>query len=89
MAAGWFYSPEQIARYIITRPTSLKPPKTKLRNPINVLRDLDRHQWLMFSVGFLGWTWDAFDFFTVVSKFWVLFLPASVIPQVEKCSSSS
>lgn len=26
---------------------------------------LDRHQWLMFLAGFLGWTWDAFDFFTV------------------------
>jgi SHS family lactate transporter-like MFS transporter len=37
----------------------------KLRNPIAVLRDLDRHQWLMFFSGFLGWTWDAFDFFTV------------------------
>ncbi|KAI1843746.1 hypothetical protein JX266_010005 [Neoarthrinium moseri] len=65
MAAGWFYSPEQIARYLLTRPTSLKPPKTKLRNPVAVLRELDRHQWLMFTVGLLGWTWDAFDFFTV------------------------
>ncbi|KAI0192216.1 carboxylic acid transporter [Xylaria flabelliformis] len=65
MAAGWFYSPEQIARYFATRLTSLRPPKTELRNPIHVLNDLDRHQWLMFSVGFLGWTWDAFDFFTV------------------------
>ncbi|KAI0438710.1 carboxylic acid transporter [Xylaria telfairii] len=65
MAAGWFYSPDQIARYFATRLTSLKPPKTKLRNPIHVLSDLDSHQWLMFSVGFLAWTWDAFDFFTV------------------------
>ncbi|TRX97302.1 hypothetical protein FHL15_001580 [Xylaria flabelliformis] len=65
MAAGWFYSPEQIVRYFATRLTSLRPPKTELRNPIHVLNDLDRHQWLMFSIGFLGWTWDAFDFFTV------------------------
>ena len=65
MAAGWFYSPEQIKRYFATRLTSLKPPKTALRNPVHVLGDLDRHQWLMFSVGFLGWMWDAFDFFTV------------------------
>ncbi|KAI1147801.1 carboxylic acid transporter [Nemania diffusa] len=65
MAAGWFYSPEQIARYFATRLTTLAPPKTKLRNPIDVLGDLDRHQWLMFSAGFLAWTWDAFDFFTV------------------------
>lgn len=65
MAAGWFYSPEQIKRYILTRSTSLKPPRTKIRNPIAILRELDRHQWLMFTAGFLGWTWDAFDFFTV------------------------
>jgi MFS transporter, SHS family, lactate transporter len=65
MAIGWFYSPSQIKRYLLTRPSSLKPPGTKLRNPIAVLRELDRHQWLMFLAGFLGWTWDAFDFFTV------------------------
>ncbi|OBT58070.1 hypothetical protein VE04_01048 [Pseudogymnoascus sp. 24MN13] len=65
MAAGWFYSPSQIGRYIITRPSSLKPPMTKLRNPIAILRELDSHQWLMFIVGFISWTWDAFDFFTV------------------------
>ena len=27
MAAGWFYSPEQIVRYFATRVSSLKPPK--------------------------------------------------------------
>jgi SHS family lactate transporter-like MFS transporter len=37
----------------------------KLRNPYVILRELDRYQWLMFFSGFLGWTWDAFDFFTV------------------------
>lgn len=65
MAAGWFYSTEQISRYLRTRVSSLKPPRTKLCNPITVLGELDRHQWLMFTAGFLGWTWDAFDFFTV------------------------
>ncbi|KAK2794205.1 hypothetical protein FQN51_000906 [Onygenales sp. PD_10] len=54
-----------MARYFSTRVTSLKPPKTRLKNPYHILRELNRHQWLMFSVGFLGWTWDAFDFFTV------------------------
>jgi len=34
-------------------------------NPIKILKQLDRHQWLMFIVGWLGWMWDAFDFFTV------------------------
>lgn len=65
MANGWFYSPAQIKKYALTRISSLKPPQTKLRNPIHILRQLDKHQWLMFSAGFLGWTWDAFDFFTV------------------------
>jgi MFS transporter, SHS family, lactate transporter len=65
MAAGWFYSPKQIVNYFLTRPTSLKPPRTRLGNPIRILGELNRHQWLMFFAGFLGWTWDAFDFFTV------------------------
>ncbi|KAL1958884.1 hypothetical protein VTO42DRAFT_3437 [Malbranchea cinnamomea] len=65
MAAGWFYSPAQMKRYFATRITSLKPPKNKLRNPYDVLRELNRHQWLMFWVGFLAWTWDSFDYFTV------------------------
>ncbi|KAL4895962.1 major facilitator superfamily domain-containing protein [Aspergillus ambiguus] len=65
MALGWFYSPRQIGRYIITRVTSLKPPRNKIRNPVAVLRELSAHQWLMFVAGFLGWTWDSFDFFTV------------------------
>lgn len=65
MAAGWFYSPQQIKRYLLTRVTSLRPPRAKLRRPLHILRELDRHQWLMFLAGFLGWTWDAFDFFTV------------------------
>ena len=37
----------------------------KLINPYKALAQLNRHHWLMFWVGFLGWTWDAFDFFTV------------------------
>ncbi|KAK2846376.1 hypothetical protein FQN49_005780 [Arthroderma sp. PD_2] len=65
MAAGWFYSPEQIQRYFMTRISSLKPPKTELKNPYHILRQLDSHQWLMFAVGFIAWVWDAFDFFTV------------------------
>ncbi|KAJ5965430.1 hypothetical protein N7481_012144 [Penicillium waksmanii] len=65
MDAGWFYSPAQIVRYFSTRVTSLKPPKNKLRNPYAILKELTSHQWLMFAAGFLGWTWDSFDFFTV------------------------
>ncbi|ORY14683.1 carboxylic acid transporter [Clohesyomyces aquaticus] len=66
MAAGWFYSPSQIGRYFLTRITSLRPPRNShAKNPWRILRQLNRHQWLMFWAGFLGWTWDAFDFFTV------------------------
>ncbi|KAG8162916.1 hypothetical protein KVR01_007394 [Diaporthe batatas] len=65
MAAGWFYSPKQVGRYLLSRPASLKPPRAKLRNPIHILAELDKHQWLMFSAGFLAWCWDSFDFFTV------------------------
>ena len=60
-----YSSPSQIGRYLVTRPSSLKPPMVKLKNPVAILRQLDKHQWLMFLAGFLGWTWDAFDFFTV------------------------
>lgn len=42
-----------------------KTVQTKLRNPFKILRELDAHQWRMFFAGWLGWTWDAFDFFTV------------------------
>ena len=66
MDAGWFYSPSQIARYIPSRITSLKPPAAgRVKNPWKIIRTLDAHQWNMFLVGFAGWTWDAFDFFTV------------------------
>lgn len=65
MDAGWFYSPKQILRYIPSRVTSLKPPRMTLKDPYCVLRQLDRHQWAMFGIGFTAWAWDAFDFFTV------------------------
>jgi hypothetical protein len=35
MAAGWFYSPSQIGRYIVTRFTSLKPPRVGFFSPIS------------------------------------------------------
>ena len=74
MEAGWFYSGRQIRHYFPSRFTSLKPPKTKLKNPYAVLRQLDAHQvsqnqreigasaditqWNMFLVGFAAWAWD-------------------------------
>ncbi|MCJ1249464.1 hypothetical protein MMC30_006688 [Trapelia coarctata] len=53
------------ARYFATRIPTLKPPMNRAPNPFKLLGMLNRQQWLFFLIGFLGWTWDAFDFFTV------------------------
>ncbi|KAL2218556.1 sugar transporter family protein [Thermoascus aurantiacus ATCC 26904] len=53
------------ARYLITRVPTLVPPMNKAPNPFKTLTLLNRQQWLFFLVAFAGWTWDAFDFFTV------------------------
>lgn len=65
MDAGWFYSRSQVIRYLSTRFSSLVPPRTKVRNPISILRELSKHQWLLFSCGFLAKAWDAFDQYSV------------------------
>lgn len=57
--------PMSAGRYLATRLSSLKPPMNAAPNPFKLLRLLSRTQWLFFLVGWLGWTWDAFDFFTV------------------------
>ncbi|KAJ5134262.1 hypothetical protein N7526_005627 [Penicillium atrosanguineum] len=54
-----------IGRYIATRIPTLVPPMNPAPNPFKALTLLNRQQWLFFSVAFIGWTWDAFDFFTV------------------------
>lgn len=54
-----------VGRYIATRLSSLKPPMDRVENPIKLLMLLNTKQWLFFLVGFIGWTWDAFDFFSV------------------------
>ncbi|PGH12107.1 hypothetical protein AJ80_06828 [Polytolypa hystricis UAMH7299] len=51
--------------YLATRLPSLKPPMHKAPNPFSILAKVNRQQWLFFLVAFFGWTWDAFDFFTV------------------------
>ncbi|KIX97368.1 uncharacterized protein Z520_06820 [Fonsecaea multimorphosa CBS 102226] len=53
------------AKYAATRITTLKPPMAKAPNPFKLLAMLNTQQWLFFLVAFLGWSWDAFDFFTV------------------------
>ncbi|KAL9114492.1 MAG: hypothetical protein Q9227_001573 [Pyrenula ochraceoflavens] len=52
-------------RYITSRIPTLKPPMAKAPNPIRLLGLLNFQQWMFFLVAFFGWTWDAFDFFTV------------------------
>jgi SHS family lactate transporter-like MFS transporter len=54
-----------IMKYITSRISTLKPPMEKVDNPFTLLAMLNMQQWLFFFVGFLAWTWDAFDFFTV------------------------
>lgn len=54
-----------VGQYVSTRISSLKPPMTRVQNPITLLRLLNTQQWLFFLVAFFAWTWDAFDFFTV------------------------
>lgn len=54
-----------IARYFATRIPTLKPPMDRIENPFTVLAMLSFKQWMYFLVAFLGWTWDAFDFFSV------------------------
>ncbi|KAI9858363.1 MAG: hypothetical protein M1813_007467 [Trichoglossum hirsutum] len=52
-------------QYLATRFTTLLPTFDKGRNPIKALRLLHGRQWLFFLVAFFGWTWDAFDYFTI------------------------
>ncbi|KAG9040567.1 hypothetical protein FS842_002986, partial [Serendipita sp. 407] len=54
-----------VKEYLSTRISTLKPPMHRPPNPIKVLGSLSKMNWMMFLLAFLGWTWDAFDFFTV------------------------
>ncbi|KAJ5833337.1 hypothetical protein N7474_001648 [Penicillium riverlandense] len=52
-------------QYVMTRIPTLVPPMRPAPNPFKALALLNRQQWLFFLVAFLGWTWDAYDFFSV------------------------
>ncbi|CCH43459.1 Carboxylic acid transporter protein [Wickerhamomyces ciferrii] len=60
-----------ITEYLKTRVTTLIPTREELQkekealNPFPALKQMTWKQWQFFLVGFLAWTWDAFDFFTV------------------------
>jgi hypothetical protein len=54
-----------VGEYLRTRIPTLKPPLDRPPNPFKVIRSLSFMNWMMFLCALLGWTWDAFDFFTV------------------------
>ncbi|KAK9374216.1 major facilitator superfamily domain-containing protein [Lipomyces chichibuensis] len=56
----------RLRKHLSTRVSSLRPPPgVHLENPIPILKQLNRRQWMFVLVALAGWTWDAFDFFTV------------------------
>ncbi len=59
------YEHMSVGRYLATRLPTLKPPMRRAPNPFKLLAMLNFQQWMFFLVGFIAWTWDAFDFFTV------------------------
>ncbi|KAI1329524.1 lactate/pyruvate transporter [Xylariaceae sp. FL0255] len=54
-----------VGQYFASRIKTLKPPMNKAPNPIRLLMMLSRTNWNFFFIAFWGWTWDAFDFFSV------------------------
>lgn len=65
------FSAESVRKYFVTRFTELIPTKEYMRanrdllNPIPALREISWKQWKFILCAFMGWTWDAFDFFTI------------------------
>jgi SHS family lactate transporter-like MFS transporter len=63
------FTSSSITHYFVSRIPTLRPPsfqqKKHLLNPFPVLGKLSAKQWHFVAVAFLGWAWDAFDFFTV------------------------
>jgi SHS family lactate transporter-like MFS transporter len=55
----------KIFKYLVSRFTTLRPPLVVPENPIKLLQMLNRRQTAFFLIGFLAWTCDAFDFFSV------------------------
>lgn len=62
-----------VKKYLSTRISSLFPSREELGqyskqevfNPFAPLSQMTWRNWNFFLVGFMGWTWDAFDFFAV------------------------
>lgn len=62
-------SSKAIIEYFATRLPTLRPPTFSTKrhqiNPFPALAEINGKTWLFIGVAFLGWTWDAFDFFSV------------------------
>ncbi|KAJ5094899.1 MFS general substrate transporter [Penicillium argentinense] len=63
-----------MASYLASRFPTILPSFDPVPNPFKLVALVNRRQWMFFSVkslyfsypiGFVAWTWDAFDFFTV------------------------
>lgn len=60
-----------VVKYFKTRFTELLPTKEymlanrDLLNPLPGLREITGRHWLFIICAFMGWTWDAFDYFTI------------------------
>lgn len=67
------FTTKSICGYFGSRFPSLFVPKEELAqytykdifNPFHTLGEVSAKQWNFFALGFVAWTWDAFDFFTV------------------------
>ena len=65
------FAPADIRRYFATRFSELIPTKEymnanrDLLNPLPGLKEITWKQWKFILCAFMGWTWDAFDFFTI------------------------
>lgn len=54
-----------VTEYLVNAVRGLKPQYNRVDNPIKILRMLRKKDWIFFGIAFMGWAWDAFDFFTV------------------------
>ncbi|KAH3680311.1 hypothetical protein WICMUC_000378 [Wickerhamomyces mucosus] len=67
----FFYQSMKVSKYLKTRFTTLFLSKQELKNSINlinpfpILKQLNWLQWQYFMIGFLAWSFDAFDYFAV------------------------
>lgn len=63
------YTFSDLKEYLRSRPRTLVPSRDEWErekshvNPLPGLRQMSSREWQFFLIGFISWTWDAFDFF--------------------------